>query len=200
MFRFIFLIRARLWAGSLTESETHSWFVPSFLAVEKVVVGGRYLSGVPDASGVFHQWLGPGVTRDLSVPACLVHIRMFQSHCRPDLTAPHDWGQVIWEPVMRQQDMPTTEPPSTEPEIIPPGADWQRRSRIWVSTGQDRIVRLQITPLGAVGFPGFVLLIVILAIAGIALLLGAALVGVAAAGVLIIGGIVSAVLRRQFRR
>lgn len=101
---------------------------------------------------------------------------------------------------MQQQDMPTTEPPSTEPEIIPPGTDWQRRSRIWVSTGQDRIVRLQITPLGAVGFAGFVLLIVILAIAGIALLLGAALVGVAAAGVLIIGGIVSGVLRRQFRR
>ena len=35
---------------------------------------------------------------------------------------------------------------------------------------------------------------------GIALLLGAALVGVVAAGVLIIGGMVSSVLRRQFRR
>jgi hypothetical protein len=35
---------------------------------------------------------------------------------------------------------------------------------------------------------------------GIALLLGAALVGVAAAGVLIIGGMVASVLRRQFRR
>jgi len=35
---------------------------------------------------------------------------------------------------------------------------------------------------------------------GIALLLGAALVGVAAAGVLIIGGMVSSVLRRQFQR
>jgi hypothetical protein len=102
---------------------------------------------------------------------------------------------------MQQQDMPHSKPPSTEPEIIPPGADWQRMSRIWPSTSQHHTIRrVQITPLGLVDFAAFLLLMVILAFAGIALLLGAALVGVAAAGVLIIGGIVSGVLRRQFTR
>jgi hypothetical protein len=44
------------------------------------------------------------------------------------------------------------------------------------------------------------LLIGVLAFVGMALLLGAALVGIAAAGVLIIGGILSNLSRRQFRR
>src|SRR5215469_8977027 len=101
---------------------------------------------------------------------------------------------------MQQQDMSDSKPPSTEPEIIAPGANWQRASRIWASTGQHGVVRVQITPPGPVGVAALVLLLVILAFAGVALLLGAALVGVAAAGVLIIGGMVSSVLRRQFRR
>ena len=37
--------------------------------------------------------------------------------------------------VMHQQDTPGSKPPSTEPEIIPPGADWQRVSRAWASSG-----------------------------------------------------------------
>ena len=98
---------------------------------------------------------------------------------------------------MGQRDRLEAKPPSTEPEIIPPDASRQRVSRIWLSTGQHRTIRFQTIPLG---FVGFVLLLVILAVAGIALLLGAALVGIAAASVLIVGGIVSSVLRRQFRR
>ena len=101
---------------------------------------------------------------------------------------------------MQQHDMANWKLPSTEPDIIPPGAGWQQVSRIWPSTRQQHTIRVQMTPLGPVGFAAFVFLVVILAFAGIALLLGAALVGVAAAGVLIIGGIVSNVLRRQFRR
>jgi hypothetical protein len=46
----------------------------------------------------------------------------------------------------------------------------------------------------------FLLLVGVLAFVGMALLLGAALVGIAAAGVLIIGGILSNLSRRQFRR
>ena len=138
--------------------------------------------------------------RDLSEPAWLVDIRVVQARCRPELTAPHESGQFIRNQVMQQYDMPNSKPPSTEPEIIPPGGDWQQVSRIWPSTSQHHTIRVQITPLGPVGFAAFVFLMVIVAFAGIALLLGVALVGVAAAGVLIIGGIVSSVLRRQFRR
>jgi hypothetical protein len=54
--------------------------------------------------------------------------------------------------------------------------------------------------LGPVGITLFVLLIGMLAFAGMALLLGAALVGIAAGGVLIVGGIISSLSRRPFRR
>jgi len=62
---------------------------------------------------------------------------------------------------------------------------------VWQSTGQRHTIRAQVTSLGPVSFVAFVLLIVILAVAGIALLVGAALVGIAAAGIFIAGGIVA---------
>ena len=98
------------------------------------------------------------------------------------------------------QQQPNAKPPYTEPEIIPPGADWPRASRIWVSTGPHHTTRIQITRLGPVAIALFVMLIGILALAGMALLLGAALVGIAVGGVLIVGGIVSSLSRRSFRR
>ena len=101
---------------------------------------------------------------------------------------------------MQQQPMPKAKPRYTEPEIIPPGADWPRASRIWVSTGPHHTTRIQITRLGPVAIALFALLIGIFALAGIALLLGAALVGVAAGGALIVGGIISSLSRRPFRR
>ena len=101
---------------------------------------------------------------------------------------------------MQQQPMPKAKPRYTEPEIIPPGADWPRASRIWVSTGPHHTTRIQITRLGPVTIALFALLIGIFALAGIALLLGAALVGIAAGGVLIVGGIISSLSRRPFRR
>ena len=90
--------------------------------------------------------------------------------------------------MMQQQPMPEAKTPYTEPEMIPPDADWQRTSRIWVSTGPNHTTRTQITRLGPLGIALFMLLIGILALAGMALLLGAALVGIAAGGVLIVGG------------
>ena len=98
------------------------------------------------------------------------------------------------------QQQPKAKAPYTEPEIIPPGADWPRASRIWVSTGPHQTTRIQITRLGPVGFALFVLLIGILALAGVTLLLGAALVGIAAGAVLIVGGIISSLSRRPSRR
>ena len=41
---------------------------------------------------------------------------------------------------MQQQPMPKAKTPYTEPEIIPPGADWPRASRIWVSTGPHQVL------------------------------------------------------------
>jgi len=100
-----------------------------------------------------------------------------------------------------QQPAPRANTPHTEPEIIPPDSDWPRASRIWVSTGRHHTAaHIQITRLGPVGIAIIVLLIGVLAFVGMALLLGAALVGIAAAGVLIIGGILSNLSRRQFRR
>ena len=101
---------------------------------------------------------------------------------------------------MQQQPMPEAKTPYTEPEIIPPSADWPRTSRIWVSIGPHHSTRIRITRLGPVGIALFGLLIGILALAGMALLVGAALVGIAAGAVLIVGGILSSLSRRPFRR
>ena len=92
------------------------------------------------------------------------------------------------------------ETPYAEPEIIPPGADWPRSSRNWISTGPHHTTRIQIPRLGPVGIALFVLLIGILSLAGLVLLLGAALVGVVAAGVLIGRGIFSSLSQSSFRR
>jgi hypothetical protein len=102
--------------------------------------------------------------------------------------------------MMQKQPMPKAKTPYTEPEIIPPSADWPRTSRIWVSIGPRQSTRIKITRLGPVGIALFGLLIGILALAGMALLVGAALVGIAAGAVLIVGGILSNLSRRPFRR
>jgi hypothetical protein len=96
--------------------------------------------------------------------------------------------------------MPKAKTAYTEPEIIPPVADWPRTSRIWVSTGPDHTTRIQIRRLGPLGIALLALLTGILALAGMTLLLGAVLFGIAAGGVLIIGGIISGISRRPFRR
>src|SRR5438445_1924873 len=102
--------------------------------------------------------------------------------------------------MMQRQPMPKAKMPCTEPEIIPPGADWPRSSRIWISPGPHHSARIKIMRLGPVGIALFALLIGILALAGMALLVGAALVGIAAGAVLIFGGILSSLSRRPFRR
>jgi hypothetical protein len=73
------------------------------------------------------------------------------------------FGTFIRDHVMQQQPMPEAKTPYTEPEIIPPGADWPRASRVWVSAGPHHTTRIQITRLGPVGTALFVLLIGILA-------------------------------------
>ena len=101
---------------------------------------------------------------------------------------------------MQQQTTPKAKRPYAEPEIIPPGADWPRASRICGSTGAHQRIRIHITRLGPVGIALFALLIGILAFAGMAVLVAPALVGIAARAVLILGGILSNLSRRPFRR
>ena len=88
-------------------------------------------------------------------------------HCRPDTTVPHDSGSSVRNYMMQQHPTPKAETPYIEPEIIPPGADWPRSSRIWVSTGPCHTTRVQITRLGPIGIALFVLLIGILASVGL---------------------------------
>jgi hypothetical protein len=102
--------------------------------------------------------------------------------------------------MMQQQPAPKAETPNIEPEIIPPGADWPCSSRSSASTGAHHTTRIQIPRLGPVGIVLFVLLIGILVLAGLVLLLGAALIGIVVAGILIGWGILSSLSRHQFRR
>src|SRR5689334_2522218 len=98
-------------------------------------------------------------------------------HCRRNATIPHEPGTSIRDYMMQQQPAPKAETPNIEPEIIPPGADWPCSSRSSASTGAHHTTRIQIPRLGPVGIVLFVLLIGILVLAGLVLLLGAALIG-----------------------
>ena len=84
----------------------------------------------------------------------------------------------------------------TEPEIIPPGADPAGRSRICVSAAPHYTMRIRMRRLGPMGMVMLLLMIGILGLAGLTLLLGFALVGLTAAGVLAVGSIISGLVRR----
>ena len=95
----------------------------------------------------------------------------------------------------QQETTPEAGRRQAEPEIIPPGADWAGKSRIWVSAGQHHTMRVRITRLGPAGIAVLMLMIGILGLAGLMLVIGLALVGLAAAGVLVVGAILFGLLR-----
>jgi hypothetical protein len=103
---------------------------------------------------------------------------------------------LIWDQMTQQDPTPIQGTRQVEPEIIPPGVEPVGRSRIRVSAAPHYTMRIEMTRLGPVGIVMLVLMIVILGLAGLTLLLGFALVGLAAAGVLIVGAILSGLLRR----
>ena len=103
---------------------------------------------------------------------------------------------LIWDQMTQQEPTPTQGTRQVEPEIIPPRADPAGRSRIWVSATPHYKMRIRMTRLGPVGTVVLTLMIVIVGLAGLTVLLGFALVGLAAAGVFIVGAIVSGLLRR----
>jgi hypothetical protein len=98
----------------------------------------------------------------------------------------------------QQEPTPEAGRRQAEPEIIPPGADCAGKSRIWVSAGPHHTMRVRITRLGPVGIAALMLMIGILSLTGLMLVIGFALVGLAAAGV--VGAILSGLLRSLSQR
>ena len=104
--------------------------------------------------------------------------------------------ELIQGQMTQQQSTLTKGTRQAEPEIIPPGADLAARSRIWVSAAPHYAMRIRMTRLGPAGIVMILLMIGILGLAALALLLGFALVGLAAAGMLMVGSIISGLVRR----
>jgi archaellum biogenesis protein FlaJ (TadC family) len=87
-----------------------------------------------------------------------------------------------------------------EPEIIPPCAESADQDRIWVSAAPYQTTHIRMTTLGPVSIAVLMLMIGIMGLVGVMLVLGFALVGLAAVGLLLVGAIVSRLLRNLSRR
>jgi hypothetical protein len=101
---------------------------------------------------------------------------------------------------MEQHRIPRPEKPRAEPEIIPPGAPVDFRSRVWTSADVRARRRVYVAKLGPIGSAALFLVIGILTIFALFLLLGAALISLAVIGVLTVGAIVSAAWRGRSSR
>jgi hypothetical protein len=94
-----------------------------------------------------------------------------------------------------------TEPSNrrTEPEIIPPGAPLPPGSRVWVASDTQGTHQIYVRPIGPVGMVMLALGVGVVAAFLIVFLLGAAVFGLAAIGVLTIVGIIAGLLRGPAR-
>ena len=101
---------------------------------------------------------------------------------------------------MEQHRTPRPEQPRAVPEIIPPGAPADIRSRVWASADVRTRGRIYVAKLGPLGSAVLFLVIGILAVFALFLLLGAVLISSAVIGVLTIGAILSAGWRGRSRR
>jgi len=95
---------------------------------------------------------------------------------------------------VRRQGAPA-EPPRAEPEIIPPGADFPPRRGPGRVVFTRRVTRIQVTRLGPFGIAMVLLGAGVLGVVGLLVLLGAALVAAAALGVVVLGALLSRLLR-----
>ena len=86
-----------------------------------------------------------------------------------------------------------------EPEIIPPGAPLPRGSRVWVASDLRSTHQVYVRPIGPVGMALLALGAGVVAAFLIVFLLGAAVFGLAAIGVLTIIGIIAGLLRGPAR-
>jgi hypothetical protein len=96
---------------------------------------------------------------------------------------------------------PVPERPRSEPEIIPPGeADARSRwgsARAWTSAGSQRVYVARVGPFG---FAMAALAIAIIAAIIFLLLLGAFVIVIPLAGLLLAAAVVTSMLRGSFRR
>src|SRR5258708_2606998 len=92
---------------------------------------------------------------------------------------------------------PANRPP--EPEIIPPGAPLPRGSRVWVASEMQGAQHIYVRPIGPLGMALLTLGAGVVAAILIVFLLGAAVFGLAAIGVLTIIGIIAGLLRGPAR-
>ena len=82
-----------------------------------------------------------------------------------------------------------------EPEIIPPGAPLPHGSRVWVASDPQGTRQIYVRPIGPVGIALLALGAGVVAAFLIVFLLGAAVFGLAAIGVLTLIGIIAGLLR-----
>ena len=125
--------------------------------------------------------------------------------CRPVVAAgamPTYYRDRQHQGASKMEKRPTpAEQPRAEPEIIPPeraGARPQRRGEpAWTAT--DGVHRVYVTRIGPFGFVLLVLVVVILAAVAFLMLLGAFLVVIPLAGLLLVAAVIAG-LMRGFRR
>jgi hypothetical protein len=101
---------------------------------------------------------------------------------------------------MQQQPTPTPEPRAVESQIIRPGQRDTYSGGVWVASAGDRVVHVRIARPGPLGIVVVVLLIGAASAAALLLMTGIALIGIAAAGLLIVGAAVWGLLRHLFRQ
>ena len=92
------------------------------------------------------------------------------------------------------------EEPRAEPEIIPPGRARERGSAEWVFRDQHGTHRVFVTRLGPFSLIAMLLLVGLVAAVVLALLLGAVLIWIPVAVLLIVVAIVSSRWRQRFGR
>jgi hypothetical protein len=99
---------------------------------------------------------------------------------------------------MEQRPTPGVDRPRVEPEIIPPGDPRVRREGSWRSF--DGTHRIYVARLGPFGFAVLALALAILAALILVLLLGAFLIWIPLAGLILAAAVVASLLRGSLRR
>ena len=113
-----------------------------------------------------------------------------EGNCDLAAAGPHHGNAALSETRMAE---PSNRP--TEPEIIPPGTPLPGGSRVWVASGQAGEHHVYVRPIGPLGMALLTVAVGAVAALAIVVLLGAAVFGLAAIGVLTIAGIVAGLLR-----
>jgi hypothetical protein len=108
-------------------------------------------------------------------------------------------AHISWRGFQRDERMSDPANRRPEPEIIPPGAPLPGGARVWVSSDTRGAQQIYVRPIGPLGIALLTLGAGVVAAFLIVFLLGAAVFGLAAIGVLTIVGIIAGLLRGPAR-